>query len=104
MDRTRRARAVFLAALLLLASAGCFVGPQKLSRQLDDWANQSYVDNPWLVGNVASALALWALIGGARFVDAFLNFYYFWFEDAQPLGDGVGTEFEHTNPTIPNRK
>ena len=93
-----------LAFLVLLSAAGCW-GPQKLTRHMDDWTNQSYVDNPWLLGNVVAygMLRLVFFITGT--LDLFINAYYFWALDAWPLGehDGTGTKFEH-RPVTPTRK
>jgi hypothetical protein len=89
--------------VLALALGGCF-GPQKLTRHMDDWTNRSYVESPWLLGNAVSAAALRGIFAVTNAVDAvFINPWYFWWHDAEPLGRGRGTWFEHT-PAVPERK
>ena len=93
-----------LAVLVAASSAGCW-GPQKLTRHMDDWTNQTYVDNPWLAGNVLSYGILRGIFAVTGIVDAFINAYYFWAKDAEPLGEhaGAGTTFVH-RPVTPTRK
>ena len=98
----RKVAAVSLAALIALASWGCW-GPQKLSRHLDDWTNQTYVDDPWLLGNVAANAVLRGVFFLTGTLDLFINGYYFWFLDAEPLGSGSGTAFKHL-PVTPTKK
>lgn len=99
----KKLTAATLALLIGLASAGCW-GPQKLTRHLDDWTNQGYADDPWLLGNTVSALALRGFFAMAGILDAFINAYYFWAFDAWPLGEhaGTGTRFEH-RPVTPTK-
>ncbi len=96
----KKVAVLMIVVLLAVSLTGCF-GPRKLTRGFDDWLNQEYVNQPWLVGNVISA----ALIGIAFWVtgviDAVIDLYYFWVEDAWPFGKGVGTPFTHKNPTMP---
>lgn len=94
---------VALSALLVVSVTGCF-GPQKVTRALDDWANQEYVNTPWLIGNVVSSALLWVAFAVTQTVDIFINAYYFWVVDAQPFGKGVGTPFNHKVPTVPAGK
>lgn len=94
--------AAALAALVAVSSAGCW-GPQKLSRHMDDWTNQTYVENPWLVGNVLSTALVHGILFVTGMLDGFINGYYFWFLDAEPLGRGAGTKFEH-RPVTPVKK
>lgn len=91
-------------AVLVLVIAGCAVGPRMLTRQWDDWVNQQYVNTPWLTGNVVSASLIGVVYGVAGIGDAIANTYYFWAMDAEPFGKGVGTPFNHKNPTMPARK
>lgn len=91
-----------LAALLALSATGCW-GPEKFTRHMDDWTNQSYVDNPWLMGNTVSWGLLRVIFIMTRVMDSFINAYYFWAIDAEPFGDGKGTKFEHRLVT-PTRK
>src|SRR5262245_22180165 len=72
----RRAGLGVAAVALWAAAAGCF-GPQRMSRRMDDWANQAYVDNPWLMGNSVSYALLTTIFTGLRFVDGFMNAFYF---------------------------
>ena len=94
---------VALAVTVVFSAVGCF-GPRHLSRGLDDWANQQYVNQPWLIGNVISAgllgIAFW--VTGA--IDGLVDIYYFWGKDAWPFGANKGTPFNHTNPTMPAGK
>jgi hypothetical protein len=94
---------ISLALLVLLAPiAGCH-GPQKLTRGLDEWVNNGYMESPWMYGNVISHV----LLGFANIVtwvvDSFINPYYFWFSDAWPAGDGKGTAYPFKMVT-PTRK
>lgn len=99
-----RNAAVVLGAIVLLCAGGCF-GPQKVTRQLDDWLNQRYVERPWLVGNVVSSTLIHAGLALAALVDGFLvNLIDFWTVSAEPFGSGTGTPFIHRNPTLPLRK
>jgi hypothetical protein len=95
--------AVTATALLVLASAGGCWGPQKLTRHMDDWSNQMYVDNPWLMGNAFSSAVLRGIFAATGLIDSFINSYYFLFLDAGPVGSGAGTRFEH-RPVTPSKK
>ena len=92
--------ALLAAAALLAPASGCH-GPQKLSRSLDEWTNNGYIESPWVYGNVLSHV----LLAGATMltwtVDSFINFYYFWVDDAKPFGTGRGTSypFKAVSPT-----
>ncbi|MBI2931685.1 MAG: DUF3332 family protein [Planctomycetes bacterium] len=95
---------VGIALLILVGSTACY-GPMKVTRQLDDWLNQQYVDSPWLVGNVVSVM----FIGIAYYVTGLVDYVVlnpidFWGTSAQPFGTGVGTPFEHKNPNAPAKK
>ena len=87
-------------AALLAPVAGCH-GPQKLSRSLDEWTNNGYIESPWVYGNFLSHV----LLAGATMltwtVDSFINIYYFWVDDAKPFGTGRGTAypFKAVSPT-----
>jgi hypothetical protein len=98
----KKVAAAVLAVLVALSSTGCW-GPQKLTRHMDDWAQQSYVDNPWFVGNVLATGLLHVIFFATGVLDGFINSYYFWFLDAEPLGTGTGTKFEH-RPATPTKK
>jgi hypothetical protein len=98
----KKAAALVLATLIALPSIGCW-GPQKLTRHMDDWTQQTYVDNPWLVGNFFSTIVLHGIFLATGLIDAYINGYYFWFLDAEPVGNGTGTKFEH-RPVTPTKK
>jgi hypothetical protein len=94
---------VALTLLVVIGSVGCF-GPQKLSRAVDDFTNQGYVETPWLYGNVISYWLISMIHGIAWWIDGIVNIYYFWVCDAQPFGKGVGTPFNHKAVTVPAGK
>lgn len=90
-----------MALLLVVSATGCW-GPQKITRQLDDWANQMYVDSPWLaqlltyvgvfsIGFWVTSLVDWLV----------LNPIDFWGTSAFR---GSGTPFNHKAPTTPAKK
>ena len=86
--------ALLVSAALLAPVSGCH-GPQKLSRSLDEWTNNGYIESPWVYGNMISHV----LLAGATMltwtVDSFINFYYFWVDDAWPAGSGKGTAYPY---------
>ncbi len=98
-----------LAVLLVVfavSAAGCF-GPQKLTRSLDDWTNQMYVESPWLAGNVISYYLIGLATNITWFVDGLIfNTIDFWGTSAQPFGSGTGTAFVHkaAGPAVPKGK
>lgn len=97
----KRFAVVSLALLILVVPlAGCH-GPQKLTRSLDEWANNGYIDSPWVFGNTLSHLLLSVATTLTWTVDSFINFYYFWVDDARPFGTGKGTAypFKAVTPT-----
>jgi hypothetical protein len=79
-------------AVVLATLTGCH-GPQRMTRALDEWANNGYEQSPWLFGNFLSHV----LLAGASVltwtVDSVTNVYYFWVDDAAPFGDGKGTPY-----------
>jgi hypothetical protein len=89
----KRLAVVSLAFLILTAPlSGCH-GPQKLSRSLDEWVNERYIESPFFVGNTLSHLLLIAATTLTWTVDSFINMYYFWVDDAKPFGSGKGTAY-----------
>ena len=96
----RFARLALAAVILTAPLAGCH-GPQKISRSLDEWANDHYIESPWLTGNTLSHLILTAAATVTWTVDSFINIYYFWVDDAKPFGTGKGTAypFKAVTPT-----
>ena len=97
----KRLAVVSLAFLILTAPlAGCH-GPQKLSRSLDEWVNERYIDSPWFVGNTLAHVLIAVATALTWTVDSFINVYYFWVDDAQPFGNGKGTAypFRAVSPT-----
>ncbi len=99
----KKAAVVALALLIVVGSIGCF-GPRKLTRGLDDWLNQEYVNQPWLVGNVISQALIGVAFWVTSMVDSIIDVYYFWGVDAWPFGKGVGTPFNHKAVTVPAGK
>ncbi len=97
-----RKLAIASLALLILVSplTGCH-GPQKLTRSLDEWTNNGYIDSPWVYGNVISHVLLSVATALTWTVDSFINIYYFWADDAKPFGTGQGTAypFKAVSPT-----
>lgn len=96
----RLAFALLAVVILFVPLGGCH-GPQKLSRSLDEWANDKYIESPWLVGNTLSHLLLSVATTVTWTVDSFINVYYFWVDDAKPFGSGKGTAypFKAVTPT-----
>lgn len=90
----KKAAVVVMALLVVVAVAGCF-GPRNVTRTVDDWLNQQYVDQPWLVGNVISHFIINIVMGICWFVDDIIDIYWFWVKDAWPFGSGKGTHFTH---------
>jgi len=78
--------------VVLFAMTGCH-GPQRLTRGLDEWANDGYEESPWLFGNAVSHLLLAAASGLTWTLDSVINVYYFWVDDAAPFGEGKGTPY-----------
>ncbi len=99
----RKAVVVALTLLVVVGSVSCY-GPQMLTRAVDDFCNQGYVDTPWLYGNIISYWIISLVTGITWFIDGFVNMYYFWIKDAQPFGDGKGTPFIHKTVTAPAGK
>lgn len=94
-----------LMVLVLISCSGCLGGPSMLSREIDDWLNAKYVSSPWGYGNVlvGALVSLWSWV--TLVIDGVFNVYYFWSEDAWPVGRGAGTPFTHANPpTAPVKK
>ncbi|HZN62309.1 MAG TPA: hypothetical protein VFC90_07875 [Planctomycetota bacterium] len=95
----RKVAIVLVAAVSLSTFSGCG-GPYHLRNSANDWYNQKYGESPWLFGNVVSNYIYLFVAGFLGLVDTVvLNTYYFWFEDAQPFGDGKGTVHEFKQPT-----
>lgn len=101
MNSTGRAPALALAALLLVAGGGCF-GPNKLSGRMGDHLSELYVDSPWLWGNTVSWSVITVVMNVTWSLDGLINAYFFWITDAWPLGDGVGSYYEHRPPALPD--
>ena len=100
----KKTAVVVVALVIGLVAAGCW-GPQKLTRHMDDWTNQGYADDPWVMGNVVTSGLLRGVFFITGMLDLFINAYYFWALDAEPLGShsGTGTKFEH-RPAMPTKK
>jgi hypothetical protein len=89
----KRLALVSLAIVVLAAPMGGCHGPQKLTRSLDEWVNEKYIDSPFFVGNTLSHLLLVAANVLTWTVDSFINMYYFWVDDSKPFGSGKGTAY-----------
>lgn len=77
------------AGIVLAASLGGCYGPNTVSRGLDEWGNQLYVDEPWVaqVATYTGVLSVGYLVAG--FVDyVFVNPFDFW-GVAVPHGRGT---------------
>lgn len=93
--RTGWWRGVLLAVLLAAGAGGCY-GPQKLTRQLDDWVQEGYVRRPWPWGNTLSLSLIHAAQVLTNVLDGLLvNPLDFWGVSAWPIGRGTGTPFHH---------
>ena len=91
----RKLAIVLVASATLSTFQGCG-GPFYLTGSARDWYAQEYGKSPWLLGNVVSIWVYGVVQYVLGAVDLFVvNTYYFWFEDAQPFGDGKGTVYEH---------
>lgn len=83
-----------LAALLLASLLGsCAAGPQQLSRSVDDWDRELYVNNPRIDGVLYFIPVIPVMKYVAFLGDFFIvNPYHFWGED---VWDDEGTNFMH---------
>ncbi len=81
--------------MLALGLPGCLAGPHQLSRTLDDWDHQLYVNSPWF--DALMCVTLVPVCRAGAFVGDCLvgNAYAFWFGDAW---SGSGTGFRHADP------
>ncbi len=89
----KKIAAAVLMVLVVTASLNGCHGPQRLSRGLDEWANDKYIENPWIVGNFLSHMLLAGATVVTWTVDSFINIYFFWVDDAEPFGNGKGTPY-----------
>lgn len=87
---------VTLVSLLALFSlASCAAGPQQLTRSVDDWDQEFYVNNPRIDGLLYFVPVIPLVKYGAMLGDFFVvNPYHFWGED---VWDDQGTGFKHIN-------
>jgi hypothetical protein len=99
----KKAAAFLLVVVLLTSSLGGCHGPQRLTRGLDQWANDQYIESPWIIGNVLSHMLLAVGSTVTWTVDSFINVYFFWIDDAQPFGDGKGTPYPFRSVTPTKR-
>jgi hypothetical protein len=95
-----RAVVIVLVCCLLLSSA-CFAGPWKMSRSWQDKTADWYSNNAWVHGALLTDIIpaypivnLFLVIG-----DVFVNFWYFWSNDAWT---NKGTVLIHDVPSGPN--
>ena len=91
----RWACAILVGVVLVGGMNGC-AGPSKLTRQLDQSYNQTYVDNPLLTEAMLPLFAVGFV--GAWILDHALVNPVYWWEDAIA---GQGTPFYYRNPTVP---
>lgn len=89
-----------MAVMCFAWGLGCN-GPQKMTRSLDEYVNNGYIESPWLYGNMLSRLIVAAATGLTWCLDSIINVYYFWVDDAKPFGTGHGTAypFKAVTPT-----
>jgi hypothetical protein len=85
--------ATFCALAGLLSLASCAAGPQQLTRTVDDWDREMYVQEP-LIDGVLYVVPVIPIARYAAMIGDFLvvNAYHFWFHD---VWDGKGTNFVH---------
>ena len=92
---------VVLILLLAIPLAGCF-GPQKVTRNVDDWLQQRYIQKPWLFGNTVSAVLIVVSQVVTRLIDGtMVNPMDFWGLSAWPFGKGAGTPFHFRTLAVP---
>lgn len=104
MSRGRTKWGLLVAGVAAAAlTFGCASGPKRLSRSWDDHVNQKYSENAWVHGALLQdLLPVYPLVGVVAGIgDVFVNFYWFWTQDAW---DNRGTAFEHKQPTNTQRK
>lgn len=95
----RKLALVMVAAVSLSMFSGCG-GPYYVSGSIRDFYAQKYGESPWLWGNIIMNGFYGIAHHVCMFVDvAFVNTYYFWAKDAQPFGDGKGSQYEHKAAT-----
>ncbi len=94
--------ALALVLVVLAAPLGCY-GPQKVTYAWQDISDKFYAENdPWIGGNIIAAAVFGIVNQLTWIVDAIgFNVYYFWIEDAWPIGNGKSTPAVHKNPTKP---
>lgn len=81
--------------VVLGSGVGCG-GPQYLSNTFSDWYAKKYSESPWIWGNMLSYALYGFVYGFAWMGDSMIvNPVHFWVKDAQPLGDGKGSTFNH---------
>ena len=89
--------AIALGLAFGLTMTSCSVGPHQLSRTVDDWNQQMYVDSPWLNAALTVIPVMPLVAAGASIGDFFVtDAYAFWAKDAW---DGKGTGFVHKSVT-----
>ena len=100
----KKVAVIGLVMIVCVASVGC-LGPMHMTRSYDDWLNQSYVDSPWLVGNIVSTAFLSVVFVVTSAIDILVgNPYDFWTKSAPPTGSqGHGTPFDHKRALIPGK-
>jgi hypothetical protein len=85
--------ATLLSLIALISLASCAAGPQQLTRSVDDWDQEFYVDSPRLDGLLYIIPVIPIMKYGAAIGDFLIvNPYHFWGED---VWDDQGTNFKH---------
>lgn len=93
-----RAWRIVAVVSLMAFTAGCY-GPNALSRGLDAWGNQLYVDNPWVaqLGHFTGVFLVGHLVASA--IDyVVLNPFDFW---GVAVPTGHGTPYVYPTPMRP---
>ena len=85
--------ATLLSLIAVLSVASCAAGPQQLTRSVDDWDHNLYVNSPRVDGLLYLIPVIPIVKYGAMIGDFLIvNPYHFWGED---VWDDEGTGFQH---------
>ncbi len=82
----------------LLSFSACNSGPNRLSRNWDEYVNQKYSQDSWIHGALLQdILPVYPIVGFAMGIGDILavNPYYFWTKDVQ---DRKGTSYTYEQP------
>lgn len=91
-----------LALAIAVGCTGCTAGPNYLSRTVDDWQNNGYVENPLMTGIMSDVVPAYGIAKILAFIPDWLiiNPIQFWAVD---IWRAEGAGFEHENPDTSNR-